>query len=115
MDLQSGEETTDFYSVAGRIMAMRNNGMFIDLMDSTGKIQLFIHKENLPEDKISMLKLLDMGDIFGASGTIRRTPRGELSLKVKDYKILPNPCYLCLKSGMDLPILKLNTDSVILI
>lgn len=87
-DLQPGEELDEYYSVAGRIMAMRNNGMFIDLMDSSGKIQLFIHKDNVHEDKIDILKLLDMGDIIGASGTIRRTPRGELSLRVKDYKIL---------------------------
>ncbi len=35
----AGEETTDYYSVAGRIMAMRNSGMFIDLMDSSGKFR----------------------------------------------------------------------------
>jgi lysyl-tRNA synthetase class 2 len=87
-DLKPGEESTDYFNVAGRIMAMRNSGMFVDLMDSSGKIQLFIHKENISEDKIANLKYLDTGDIIGASGTIRRTPRGELSLKIKDYKIL---------------------------
>jgi len=87
-DLKPGEETEDYYNVAGRIMAMRNSGMFMDLMDSSGKIQLFTHKENISEDRKANLKNLDTGDIIGASGTIRRTPRGELSLKVKDYKIL---------------------------
>lgn len=87
-DLASGEEVGEYYNVAGRIMAMRNSGMFIDLMDSSGKIQLFIHKDNVPEEKLAVLKLLDVGDIIGASGTIRRTPRGELSLKIKDFKIL---------------------------
>jgi len=87
-DLKPGEETEDYYNVAGRIMAMRNSGMFMDLMDSSGKIQIFSHKENLSEEKITNLKYLDTGDIIGASGTIRRTPRGELSLKIKDYKIL---------------------------
>jgi lysyl-tRNA synthetase class 2 len=43
-DLKPGEETEDYYNVAGRIMAMRNSGMFIDLVDSSGKIQLFAHK-----------------------------------------------------------------------
>lgn len=87
-DLNPGEELEDYYSIAGRITAMRNSGMFMDLMDSSGKIQLFIHKDNIPEDKMFLLKRLDTGDIIGASGTIRRTPRGELSLKVKDFKIL---------------------------
>ena len=87
-ELQSGEETGNYYNVAGRIMAMRNSGMFIDLMDSSGKIQIFLHKENISEEKMDLLKLLDVGDIIGASGTIRRTPRGELSIKVKDFKML---------------------------
>lgn len=87
-DLENGEETQDYYNVAGRIMAMRNSGMFIDLVDSTGKIQIFSHKENISEEKREILKLLDVGDVIGATGTIRRTPRGELSIKVKDFKVL---------------------------
>ena len=87
-DLPAGEETEDKYAVAGRIMAMRNSGMFIDLLDDSGKIQIFCHKEHLAEDKVKMLKLLDVGDIAGFYGTIRRTPRGELSIKVTDYKLL---------------------------
>ncbi|MBQ8847733.1 MAG: lysine--tRNA ligase [Candidatus Gastranaerophilales bacterium] len=87
-DLEAGVETEDVYSVAGRVMAMRNTGMFIDLMDSTGKIQIFSHKQNLPEEKLKLLKLIDMGDIVGFKGTIRRTPRGELSIKATDIKLL---------------------------
>ncbi len=87
-DLPAGEETTDVYSVAGRVMAIRNTGMFIDLMDDTGKIQIFSHKENLPEEQLKILKLVDIGDIVGFTGTIRRTPRGELSVKSTDLKLL---------------------------
>ena len=87
-ELQAGEETEDEYSVAGRIMAMRNSGMFIDLMDDTGKIQIFCHKQNMPEEEIKMLKLVDVGDIVGFKGTIRRTPRGELSIKATEYTVL---------------------------
>jgi lysyl-tRNA synthetase class 2 len=87
-DLAAGEEAAENYNVAGRIMAVRNSGMFIDLMDSSGKIQLFIHKDNVDEEKVKILKLLDVGDIIGASGVIRRTPRGELSIKAKDFKLL---------------------------
>ncbi len=87
-DLPAGEETTDVYSVAGRVMAIRNTGMFIDLMDDTAKIQIFSHKENLPEEQLKILKLVDIGDIVGFTGTIRRTPRGELSIKSTDLKLL---------------------------
>ncbi len=87
-DLPAGEETEDFYSVAGRVMAIRNTGMFIDLMDASGKIQVFSHKENLSEEQIKILKLVDIGDIVGFHGSIRRTPRGELSIKSTELKIL---------------------------
>ena len=87
-DLAAGEETQDTYSVAGRVMAIRNTGMFIDLMDDSGKIQIFSHKENLSEDQMKILKLIDIGDIVGFKGTIRRTPRGELSIKSTSLKLL---------------------------
>ena len=53
--LEAGSETEDEYAIAGRIMSMRNTGMFIDLMDSTGKIQIFSHKENLSEEQMQPL------------------------------------------------------------
>ena len=87
-DLPTGEETDDTYKVAGRIMAIRNTGMFIDLQDASGKIQVFSHKENLDEDNLKLLKLLDIGDIVGFTGTIRRTPRGELTIKSTQIKLL---------------------------
>ena len=87
-DLPAGEETNDSYAVAGRVMAIRNTGMFIDLMDASGKIQIFSHKENMDPDMVKTLKLVDIGDILGFHGTIRRTPRGELSIKAVDFKML---------------------------
>jgi len=87
-DLPVGEETEDFYSVAGRVMAIRNTGMFIDLMDASGKIQIFSHKENMDIELIKTLKMVDIGDILGFYGSIRRTPRGELSIKATTFKVL---------------------------
>lgn len=87
-DLADGEETTDRYKVAGRVMAIRNSGMFIDLMDDTGKIQIFSHKQNIDPEKIKLLKMVDIGDIMGFEGDIRRTPRGELSIKAIDFEVL---------------------------
>ncbi len=87
-NLAAGEETTDTYAVAGRVMAIRNSGMFIDLMDDTGKIQIFSHKQNIDPEKLKLLKLVDIGDIMGFKGDIRRTPRGELSIKAVDFTVL---------------------------
>lgn len=57
-------------------------------MDASGKIQIFSHKENLSEDDMKILKLIDIGDIVGFKGTVRRTPRGELSIKSQSLKLL---------------------------
>ncbi|HCB10598.1 MAG TPA: lysine--tRNA ligase [Cyanobacteria bacterium UBA11991] len=87
-DLAAGEETQDSYKVAGRVMAVRNSGMFIDLVDPSGKIQIFSHKENLSPEDMKTLKAVDIGDIVGFEGTVRRTPRGELTIKSTSITML---------------------------
>ena len=80
--------TTDTVRIAGRIRSMRNNGMFIDLHDTTGKIQIFGHKDHLDETELAKLKLLDIGDMLGVAGTVRRTKRGELTIDARELTIL---------------------------
>jgi lysyl-tRNA synthetase class 2 len=87
-DLPSGVETEDEVRVCGRILNERNTWMFVDLYDESGKIQLFCHKESLPDDELKRLRLLDKGDFLGATGTIRRTKAGELSVRVTSYEVL---------------------------
>lgn len=87
-NLESGAETEDIVAVAGRVMSLRNNGMFIDLHDTSGKIQVFCHKDSMSEAQLSRLQYIDIGDIVGAKGTIRRTPRGELSVRVAEIDML---------------------------
>jgi lysyl-tRNA synthetase class 2 len=81
-------ETEDVVSICGRIMKERNTWMFVDVFDESGKIQLFCHKQNLAEADLKRLRLLDKGDFIGATGTIRRTKQGELSIKVTGYEVL---------------------------
>jgi lysyl-tRNA synthetase class 2 len=87
-DLAPETETQDVVSVCGRILNERNTWMFVDVYDESGKIQLFNHKETLPEADLKRLRLLDKGDFIGATGTIRRTKAGELSVRVKSYEVL---------------------------
>lgn len=87
-DLEAGVDTEDRVTVAGRAMAVRNSGMFIDLKDVSGKIQAFCHKNHLNEDDLAVLKCLDVGDIVGISGYVRRTPRGELSIAAEKFDII---------------------------
>lgn len=87
-DLEPGTDTEDKVIVAGRAMAVRNSGMFIDLKDTTGKIQVFCHKSHLDEENLERLKSLDIGDIVGVHGFVRRTPRGELSIAAERFDII---------------------------
>lgn len=87
-ELPAGENTEDRVVVAGRAMAVRNSGMFIDLKDKSGKIQVFCHKSHLDEENLELLKSLDVGDIVGVSGFVRRTPRGELSIAAEKFDII---------------------------
>ena len=86
--LKPGEATTDTVSVAGRVMSHRNSGMFIDLRDSTGKIQIFSHKDGVPADMLEQMAFYDIGDIIGVTGVVRRTPRGELTINTQKAEML---------------------------
>lgn len=86
--LEDGAETQDKVKVAGRVMALRNSGMFIDVQDASGQIQVFSHKDSMISENLSKLEYVDLGDIIGVEGTIRRTPRGELSIRATQVQIL---------------------------
>jgi lysyl-tRNA synthetase, class II len=94
-DLPKGETVEVEVSIAGRIMARRVFGKlaFFTLQDESGTIQLYLElskiEANLGEGSFDRLKTLtDVGDILGATGSIRRTDKGELSVYVANYSIL---------------------------
>jgi lysyl-tRNA synthetase, class II len=87
-DLAAGADTQERVRVAGRIRAMRNSGMFIDLHDASGKIQIFCHKDHLSAEQLALVRLLDIGDLIGVEGLVRRTPRGELTVNVTEVTLL---------------------------
>lgn len=87
-DIPPDTQTEDTVSVAGRIRAVRNSGMFMDICDATGKVQLYTSLEHAPAAAREMLELLDIGDMIGAAGTVRRTKRGELSVAVAEITML---------------------------
>lgn len=95
--IENGEEVDLEASLAGRIVARRVFGKlaFFSLQDETGTIQLYLEKQRIgqqmsdtPNAFNNLLKLTDVGDILGVSGTIKRTEKGELSVYVTDYEIL---------------------------
>jgi lysyl-tRNA synthetase class 2 len=86
--LPAGGETGECVRVAGRIRAIRNSGMFVDLHDASGKIQIFCHRDNLPPHGLAVVRLLDIGDLIGVEGLVRRTSRGELTVNAAAVTVL---------------------------
>lgn len=93
--------------IAGRIMSRRIMGAasFCELQDEKGRIQLYLNRDEIcpNEDKslynVVFKKLLDIGDIIGVEGFVFRTKMGEISVHVKNIKVL------C-KSVKPLPVVK---------
>lgn len=86
--LEDGEVTDDRVIIGGRITASRNSGMFRDLRDGAGRIQVFTHKEHADETSIALKTLLDLGDFIGVEGVVRRTPAGELTVNAEAITLL---------------------------
>ena len=87
---QSGKTETEEVTVAGRMMANRTMGKisFLDIQDGSGKIQLFISKNELDEQSMALLKELDIGDIIGARGVVFRTRSKEPTIRAKTLTML---------------------------
>lgn len=89
------EEKSVEVSIAGRLMAKRGMGKasFAHIQDLTGKIQIYVRQDSIPEVKYSAFSLLDLGDIVGVTGEVFKTKTGETSIKVKDLEILSKSLY----------------------
>ena len=79
-----------FFSVAGRIMALRSFGksVFAHIQDEKGRIQIYFRKDILGNDLFKLVKKLDIGDIIGVEGEGFRTKTGEFTILVKNFQLL---------------------------
>jgi lysyl-tRNA synthetase class 2 len=91
-------------SVAGRITSLRRMGKasFCHVQDMTGKIQVYLKRDDLGE-VYDYFKLLDIGDIIGVEGFVFRTKTGEVSIHAHRYVLLS-------KSLRPLPVVKEKVD-----
>ncbi len=87
--------------IAGRIMVIRKMGKasFAQIMDSMGRIQFFIRRDDVGEEAYSQFKLLDIGDFIGIEGYVFTTKTGEISIHTDNFTILA-------KSIRPLPVVK---------
>ncbi|MBO6971440.1 MAG: lysine--tRNA ligase [Prochlorococcus marinus CUG1431] len=96
--LENGQEENFSVSLAGRVMAKRVMGKiaFFTIRDQEGQIQLYLDKKilnvNLENQKLlsfeDIKEIVDIGDWIGIYGTIKKTNKGELSIKVEKWEML---------------------------
>lgn len=80
----------DTHRIAGRITAHRDMGKshFVDLRDSTGRMQVYLHAKEVGAEVMETFKLMDLGDFIGVEGTCFLTKTGEPTLKVQTLEFL---------------------------
>lgn len=73
-------------TVAGRVIRMR--GPFIVIQDGSGQIQLYVAHKELSDEATAAIKQWDLGDIIGVSGELFRTGKGELTVWIREFRLL---------------------------
>ncbi|HET6894218.1 MAG TPA: lysine--tRNA ligase [Candidatus Baltobacteraceae bacterium] len=94
--LETGQKAeSEDWSLAGRIMSKRDMGktIFADLHDRTGRLQLYVRKDEVGESAFADWKDLDIGDLAGVHGFMFRSQKGELSLHVRTFAVLCKSLY----------------------
>jgi lysyl-tRNA synthetase class 2 len=95
-ELYSGKSREELESmpievkVAGRIMLKRVMGKasFITIQDLSGRIQLYVTKDGVGDQRYDEFKRWDLGDIVGAVGTLMKTKTGELTVQCSEIRLL---------------------------
>jgi lysyl-tRNA synthetase class 2 len=86
LDHEALEKVTERFTIAGRLMAVRDFGKsaFISIQDRKGILQAFLRKNQLGEKSYSLFKKLDVGDIVWVAGRVFKTKTGELTIDVEE-------------------------------
>ncbi|OEU64119.1 MAG: lysine--tRNA ligase [Desulfuromonadales bacterium C00003094] len=89
-DAAALESCEQDYAVAGRIMARRDFGKaaFIQIQDRTGRLQVFVRRDEIGDETFQHFRKLDIGDIVGVTGRMFRTKTNELSLRAASLRLL---------------------------
>ncbi len=76
------------YALAGRLMSVRKMGkgaIWADLWDRSGRMQLYAREDALGPEEFAVFDLLDRGDLIGVTGTVFRSKKGDLTLRVARF------------------------------
>jgi lysyl-tRNA synthetase class 2 len=88
--------------IAGRMTAHRPKGkvVFADIRDQSGRIQVYVKRDDLGEETFRRFEDLDIGDIIGVEGWVFRTRSGEITIHVTDFALL-SKCLRMLPIGKE--------------
>ena len=77
-------------ALAGRAMSIRGHGktLFGHIDDPTGRLQIYVRRDDIGEDVYKLFKLVEVGDIIGVKGTLFRTRTDELTVRVESFDVL---------------------------
>lgn len=83
-------ETAEKVSIAGRIMAIRIMGKasFFTIQDKDGRIQVYLAENSIGEDHYNLFKKLDLGDIVGVRGVVKKSKTGEITVFADQFTLL---------------------------
>ena len=84
------EEKDVTVTIAGRMVAKRGSGKvgFADILDRSGRMQIYIRKDVVGEEKYHIFKRSDIGDFLGFTGEVIKTDMGQLTVRVTDVTFL---------------------------
>ena len=90
LDAEQLDEAAERVKLAGRIVSARAHGKtsFSDISDGSGRVQVYVRRDDLGDQPYAAWQGLDLGDFVGVEGVLMRTRSGELTVKVEGYVLL---------------------------
>jgi lysyl-tRNA synthetase class 2 len=88
-------------SLAGRVMTLRSMGKaaFAHIADASGRIQIYVRRDQVGDQAYEVFDLTDIGDIVGVTGTVHKTRTGEITIFAQKFELLT-------KSLRPMPVVK---------
>ena len=112
-DKEQLEAETERFSLAGRMMSRRVMGKasFAHIQDMSGRIQLFVRRDDLAQDSYAQFRTWDIGDLIAVTGSVFRTRTGELSIQADSIRLLAKSLRPCRRNSTACPTRKPVTAS----
>jgi lysyl-tRNA synthetase class 2 len=85
------EPSDEEFALAGRLMAIRPMGksaIWADIWDRSGRMQIYVREDAVGPEQLAIFTLLDIGDVIGVRGSVFRSKKGDLTLRVRSFEVV---------------------------